>query len=262
MFKTFFKLIKKNDEEKEIILEKKWKANIIDTTLDEISITIDESYTEGTCEQKDSDNDLDCILDSKIKREKTIRAIDVYTNEEQIFKTHKECSRKLKIPLGYIKENLKYGYTDYFGEAISYLNKELDLSYTQYENLEYLSNNKTPTEIFSMLNDKIFTSKISQRKRDEILSSDKIEPINMHYKFECIDEDYDDYFKKYKSIIKRGGKKKIELVDKKGEVIEIFKSIDDCANHFGIEKSEIVNMLKCGENKIGRYEIRYSLRNI
>lgn len=30
-----------------------------------------------------------------------------------------------------------------------------------------------------------------------------------------MDDEYDDYYKKYGKIIRRGGKKKIELVDKK-----------------------------------------------
>ena len=84
----------------------------------------------------------------------------------------------------------------------------------------------------------------------------------MHYRFECIDEEYNDYFIKYKSIIKRGGKKKIELVDKNNEVIEIFKSLDECSKHLGKTKNEIVDMLKYKNTKVGRYEIRYSLRNI
>jgi hypothetical protein len=77
-----------------------------------------------------------------------------------------------------------------------------------------------------------------------------------------LDNEYDDYFKKYGSIIKRGGKKKIELVNQKGEVIEIFKSLDKCAEHLKRDKKEISKMLKCGITKVGRYEIRYSLRNI
>ena len=84
----------------------------------------------------------------------------------------------------------------------------------------------------------------------------------MHYKFECVDEEYDVYFEKYKSIIKRGGKKKIELINKKGEAIEIFKSLDECAAYLGKERIEVVNMLRYGDVKVGRYEIRYSLRNI
>ena len=103
---------------------------------------------------------------------------------------------------------------------------------------------------------------MSEDKRNEILGNEKIEPVKMHYTFECIDEEYDDYFKKYKSIIKRGGKKKVELVDKKGEVIEIFKSLDECATFLNKEKSEIVDMLKYKDTKIGRNQIRYSLRNI
>ena len=94
-----------------------------------------------------------------------------------------------------------------------------------------MNNNKSPLELFNMLNNKIFKSKISENKRDEILSSEKIEPMKMHYRFECIDTEYDDYFKKYGAIIKRGGKKKIELVNKKGEVIEIFKSLDSCSDY-------------------------------
>ena len=84
----------------------------------------------------------------------------------------------------------------------------------------------------------------------------------MHYIFECIDEEYDEYFNKYKSIIKRGGKKKVELIDTKGEVIEIFKSLDECANHLKKDKKEVVKMLKEKDTKVGRNEIRYSLRNI
>lgn len=207
-----------------------------------------------------SKEDLEYIKDIKIKRGKALKAIDVYTKEPQIFKTHKECSKKLKIPVEYIKENLKYGYTDYLGEAIQYLGKELNLDQSDYIN--YLDSNKTPSQMLSYLNNKIFTVKISEEKREEILCSEKIEPVKMHYMFECIDDEYDDYFRKYKSIIKRGGKKKIELVDKKGEVIEIFKSLDECANYIKKEKSQLVDMLKYKETKVGRYEIRYSLRNI
>ncbi len=84
----------------------------------------------------------------------------------------------------------------------------------------------------------------------------------MHYKFESLDNEYDGYYRKYKSIIKRGGKKKIELLNTKGEVIEVFKSLDDCSKYLNKSKMEITNMLKYKENKVGRYEIRYSLRNI
>ena len=84
----------------------------------------------------------------------------------------------------------------------------------------------------------------------------------MHYKFESLDNEYDVYYRKYKSIIKRGGKKKIELLNTKGEVIEVFKSLDDCSKYLNKSKVEITNRLKYKENKVGRYEIRYSLRNI
>lgn len=211
---------------------------------------------------KDNSIELELIKEIKIKREKSIKVIDLYTQEEQIFNTHKECSRKLKIPLGYIKENLKYGYTDYLGEAIKYLSKELNSGEVSDDGFDYLNNSKNPMELYNTLNNRIFTSRISEKKRDVILSSDKIEPIKMHYRFECLDEEYDDYFMKYKSIIQRGGKKKIELIDKKGEAIEVFKSLDDCATYLGKEKSEVVDMLKYGNTKVGRYEIRYSLRNI
>ncbi|WP_042275226.1 hypothetical protein [[Clostridium] dakarense] len=207
-----------------------------------------------------SEEDREYIKDIKIKRGKSIRAIDVYSEEVKEFKTHSECSKKLKIPMDYIKENLKYGYTDYLGQAINYLREELKLD-TDGES-SYLESSKTPMELFNGLNNKIFTTKMSEYKREEILCSEKIEPLKMHYKFECIDEEYDEYFTKYKSIIKRGGKKRVELVDKKGEVIERFKSLDDCANYLNKEKNEVVDMLKYKDTKVGRYEIRYSLRGL
>ena len=172
---------------------------------------------------------------------------------------HKQCSKVLKLPIEYIAENLRHGHTDYLGEAIKYLSKELRLS--EYSN-DYTNNNKSPLEIYNDLNNKIFTLNISESKRDDILSNNKIDPIKMHYKFECLDDEYDRYYKKYKSIIKRGGKKKIELLNSKGEVIEVFKSLDDCSKYLNKSKSEITSMLKYKENKVGRYEIRYSLRNI
>ena len=55
---------------------------------------------------------------------------------------------------------------------------------------------------------------------------------------------------------------KIELLNTKGEVIEVFKSLDDCSKYLNKSKVEITNRLKYKENKVGRYEIRYSLRNI
>ena len=245
----------KNSEEyncNEIAITK--ETEIIDE-LEEIEV-VEETRNELEITEEDEEY----IKEIKTKRGKSIRAIDVYTKEPQVFKTHKECSKKLKIPVEYIQENLKYGYTDYLGEAIKYLSKELDLY--EEDNINYLENVKTPSQILTSLNNKIFTIKMSDDKRDEILCNEKIEPIKMHYVFECIDEEYDDYFKKYKSIIKRGGKKKIELVDKKGEVIEIFKSLDECATFINKEKNEVVDMLKYKETKVGRNEIRYSLRNI
>lgn len=202
----------------------------------------------------------DYIKDIKINRGQGIRAIDLYNEEVLEFNTYKECSRKLKVPLSYIKENLKYGYTDYMGNAINYLKESLGESIE--DESEYLNSNKTPIELFNHLNDKIFSNKISEKKREEILSSNKIEPLKMHYKFECIDKEYDDYFKKYGTIIKRGGNKKIELVNQKGEVIEVFKSLVSCCNYLNKDKNEITYKLKHGYNKVGRYEIRYSLRNI
>lgn len=234
---------------------------------DEIAITIEKEEIDIDSTQKNQEvveeftkEDLDYIKDIKIKRGKSIKAIDVYTKEEQIFNTYKECSKKLKIPAEYIQENLKYGFTDYFGDAIKYLGQALSLDELDYIN--YLDSNKTPSQMLKYLNNKIFTAKISEDQRDDILCSEKLEPVKMHYTFECIDEEYDDYFRKYKSIIKRGGKKKIELVDKKGEVIEIFKSLDECADYIKKDKSQVVEMLKNKDTKVGRYEIRYSLRNI
>ncbi|CEH33555.1 hypothetical protein [Romboutsia lituseburensis] len=234
---------------------------------DEIAITIEKEEIDIDSTQKNQEvveeftkEDLDYIKDIKIKRGKSIKVIDVYTKEEQIFNTYKECSKKLKIPAEYIQENLKYGFTDYFGDAIKYLGQALSLEELDYIN--YLDSNKTPSQMLKYLNNKIFTAKISEDQRDDILCSEKLEPVKMHYTFECIDEEYDDYFRKYKSIIKRGGKKKIELVDKKGEVIEIFKSLDECADYIKKDKSQVVEMLKNKDTKVGRYEIRYSLRNI
>ena len=44
--------------------------------------------------------------------------------------------------------------------------------------------------------------------------------------------------------------------------IKIFKSLDECSKHLGKTKNEIVDMLKYKNTKVGRHEIRYSLRNI
>ena len=289
MLKKFFNRFKKKSEESKVLEIKENVINkdekIVDT-LDEISIEKEElkleneekeiniiekvdnlekiinnaSEAEAEAEAKElDDEDKRYIIDAKIKRGRSIKAIDVYNNEEQIFDTHKQCSKVLKLPIEYIAENLRHGHTDYLGEAIKYLSKELRLS--EYSN-DYTNNNKSPLEIYNDLNNKIFTLNISESKRDDILSNNKIDPIKMHYKFECLDEEYDRYYIKYKSIIKRGGKKKIELLNSKGEVIEVFKSLDDCSKYLNKSKSEITSMLKYKENKVGRYEIRYSLRNI
>ena len=285
MLKKFFNRFKKKSEESKVLEIKENVINkdekIVDT-LDEISIEKEElkleneekeiniiervdnleqiinNAPEAEAEELD-DEDKRYIIDAKIKRGRSIKAIDVYNNEEQIFDTHKQCSKVLKLPIEYIAENLRHGHTDYLGEAIKYLSKELRLS--EYSN-DYTNNNKSPLEIYNDLNNKIFTLNISESKRDDILSNNKIDPIKMHYKFECLDEEYDRYYIKYKSIIKRGGKKKIELLNSKGEVIEVFKSLDDCSKYLNKSKSEITSMLKYKENKVGRYEIRYSLRNI
>ena len=289
MLKKFFNRFKKKSEESKVLEIKENVINkdekIVDT-LDEISIEKEElkleneekeiniiervdnleqiinnapeAEAEAEAEELD-DEDKRYIIDAKIKRGRSIKAIDVYNNEEQIFDTHKQCSKALKLPIEYIAENLRHGHTDYLGEAIKYLSKELRLS--EYSN-DYTNNNKSPLEIYNDLNNKIFTLNISESKRDDILSNNKIDPIKMHYKFECLDDEYDRYYKKYKSIIKRGGKKKIELINSKGEVIEVFKSLDDCSKYLNKSKSEITSMLKYKENKVGRYEIRYSLRNI
>lgn len=284
MLKKFFNRFKKKSKESKILEIKEDAINkgeeIVDT-LHEISIekedelkieneekeiniiesveNLDQIINKAPKAEKLDDEDKKYIIDAKIKRGRTIKAIDVYNNEEQIFDTHKQCSKVLKLPIEYIAENLRYDQTDYLGEAIKYLSKELRLS--EYSN-DYINNNKSPLEIYNDLNNKIFTLNIPESKRDDILSNNKIDPIRMHYKFECLDEEYDQYYIKYKSIIKRGGKKKIELLNSKGEVIEVFKSLDDCSKYLNKSKSEITSMLKYKENKIGRYEIRYSLRNI
>lgn len=270
MFRKVFNLINKkrhikNIESSEEKLIKDDNEN--NQEIDSIEIKIDE-LNNFIGEEKSIEDELDKFLkeneeyikDIKLRRENSIRSIDIYSEEVLEFKTYKECSKALKIPLSYIKENLKYGHTDYLGDAINYLKKQFGECIE--DESAYLNSSKSPIELFNLLNNKIFESKISESKRDEILSSEKIEPMKMHYRFECIDKEYDDYFKKYGAIIKRGGKKKIELVNKKGEVIEIFNSIDSCSDYLGKNKNEIVDMLKCGYTKVGRYEIRYSLRKI
>ena len=244
----------------EIEVEKKETniTEIVDNS-EKIINNAPEAEAEAAAEIEFDENDKLYIIDAKIIRAKKIKAIDVYTNEEQVFDTHKQCSKALKVPIEYIAENLRHGHTDYLGEAIKYLSKELKLSEL---NNDYINNNKSPLEIYNELNNKIFTLNISESKRDDILSNNKIDPIKMHYKFESLDEEYEKYYRKYKYIIKRGGKKKIELLNSKGEVIEVFKSLDECSKYLNKSKSQITNMLKYKDNKVGRYEIRYSLRNI
>ena len=244
----------------EIEVEKKETniTEIVDNS-EKIINNAPEAEADAEAEIEFDENDKLYIIDAKIIRAKKIKAIDVYTNEEQVFDTHKQCSKALKVPIEYIAENLRHGHTDYLGEAIKYLSKELKLSEL---NNDYINNNKSPLEIYNELNNKIFTLNISESKRDDILSNNKIDPIKMHYKFESLDEEYEKYYRKYKYIIKRGGKKKIELLNSKGEVIEVFKSLDECSKYLNKSKSQITNMLKYKDNKVGRYEIRYSLRNI
>lgn len=277
MLKKIFNLINKkkntenvNESENKVEIDSDIKAisTIKDDEINEekeavaqvdVVINLHEEPCEDKNEKLIKENEY-YIKDIKIRREKGIRAVDLYNEEIVEFKTYKECSRKLKVPLAYIKENLKYGHTDYLGVVINYLKQEL--GEVVEDEIEYLNSSRTPIELFNILNNKIFKIKISEERRDEILSSEKIEPIKMHYKFECIDEDYDDYFKKYGAIIKRGGNKKVELINQKGEVIEVFKSLDSCSEYINKDRNEIVDMLKYGYTKVGRYEIRYSLRNI
>lgn len=274
MFKKFLNFIKFNKEERKLEKEvetEKNKDNIKTTNEHEnnVEIKVNEKNDINTIETKIdkntdykkeydfkiSEEDMNYIKLIKIEREKRIKAIDLYTNEEIIFENFKDCSKKLGVPIAYIKENLMYGYTDFFGEAIKFLSKQLKIDINHKELI-----NKNIIDKFNFLHNKLWTDNINDLKREEILSSDKIEPISMHYKFETLDSEYDEYYKKYGKIIRRGGKKKIELIDKKNEVIEVFKSLDECANFFSKNKREIINRLKCGECKIGRYEIRYSLR--
>ena len=273
--------IKPNVEEEIVVTAEEVIEEIQETSLDEVGLIAEEIVKEISLDEEQivekqdnlEENNEEALLseefikeneelikDIKLIREKKVRAIDVYTNEIIEFESFKECSKKLKVPVTYIKENLKYNHTDYLGEAINFLKKELGESVRDKN--AYLNTGKNPIELFKDLNNKIFNSNLSEIKIDEILSNSKIEPIKMHYKFESLDDEYDDYFKKYGAIIKRGGKKKIELVNQKGEVIEVFKSLDKCAEHLNKDKKEISKMLRCGITKIGRYEIRYSLRNI
>lgn len=240
----------KNEKVEDIQLEDQVVVKKQINCEDNINITKEENVTVGIPEEEKQYVKL-----IKIQREKRIKAIDVYTNDEIIFESYKDCSKSLGVPMQYIKENLEYGYTDFFGEAVNFLSKKLKLDVSNKS-----MGDKNIVEIFNFLHNELWNPDMDEEKREEILCSEKIDPVHMHYKFEIMDDEYDDYYKKYGKIIRRGGKKKIELVDKKNEVIDVFKSLDDCADFFGKNKSEITERLKCGECKIGRYQIRYSLR--
>lgn len=240
----------KNEKVEDIQLEDQVVVKKQINCEDNINITKEENVTVEISEEEKQ-----YVKSIKIQREKRIKAIDVYTNDDIIFESYKECSKSLGVPIQYIKENLEYGYTDFFGEAVNFLSKKLKLDVSNKS-----MGDKNIVEIFNFLHNELWNPDMDEEKREEILCSEKIEPVHMHYKFEIMDDEYDDYYKKYGKIIRRGGKKKIELVDKKNEVIDVFKSLDDCADFFGKNKSEITERLKCGECKIGRYQIRYSLR--
>lgn len=240
----------KNEKVEDIQLEDQVVVKKQINCEDNINITKEENVTVEIPEEEKQ-----YVKSIKIQREKRIKAIDVYTNDEIIFESYKECSKSLGVPIQYIKENLEYGYTDFFGEAVNFLSKKLKLDVSNKS-----MGDKNIVEIFNFLHNELWNPDMDEEKREEILCSEKIEPVHMHYKFEIMDDEYDDYYKKYGKIIRRGGKKKIELIDKKNEVIDVFKSLDDCADFFGKNKSEITERLKCGECKIGRYQIRYSLR--
>lgn len=247
------------EESKNMVKEEQYENKLSDEDI-EITKEIDGEDKKFINEEvlntyEMTDEDKKYIKSVKIQREKRIKAIDVYTNDEVVFENHKDCGKTLGVPMQYIKENLEYGYTDYFGEAINFLSKKLkvDISHKAM-------GDRNVVEVFNLLHNELWNVDIKSEKREEILCSDKIEPIHMHYKFEMMDDEYDNYYKKYGKIIRRGGKKKIELIDKKNEIIDVFKSLDDCASFFNKSKSEITERLKCGECKIGRYEIRYSLR--
>lgn len=240
----------KNEKVEDIQLEDQVVVKKQINCEDNINITKEENVTVEIPEEEKQYVKL-----IKIQREKRIKAIDVYTNDEIIFESYKDCSKSLGVPMQYIKENLEYGYTDFFGEAVNFLSKKLKLDVSNKS-----MGDKNIVEMFNFLHNELWNPDMDEEKREEILCSEKIDPVHMHYKFEIMDDEYDDYYKKYGKIIRRGGKKKIELVDKKNEVIDVFKSLDDCADFFGKNKSEITERLKCGECKIGRYQIRYSLR--
>jgi hypothetical protein len=245
--------------------ELEYNIELIEENRDEKVFEIEETLQENDNQDvanNELEVDADFIKEVKIKRAKSIKAINIYTNENIEFKTHADCSRKLKVPLSYIKENILYGYTDYFGDAINYIGEQLGLMEYSKKSDKYLDSGKNPFETYKQLNDRIFSPKVSEEKRGYILGSSTIEPISMTYSFECLDYEYDDYFHKYKEIIKRTGKKKVELVKKNGDVLEVFKSIEECANFLEIDKTKVHEMLKCGDTKVDRNYIRYSFRKI
>ena len=290
MFKKIMNSFKKKNKEnivinKEVlpkeeivenIVSKQEEKKIIETTKS--SLEIKTEIIETVENQKNTDDikkiennniekhqkvltkeDMEYIKELKILRENKIKSINIYTKEEIEFESYDKCAKKLKVPKQYIIENLRYNDTEYFGDAIKFLSKELNTK--EYEN-NYIKNNKSPIQVYNDLNNKIFNKSISNKKREEILNSIEINPTKMHYTFEIIDTDYDKYYLEYKDIIKRGGNKKIDLINTKGEVIKVFKSIDECASHLKKEKDYINNALKLGNTKINRYEIKYSTRNI
>ena len=199
-------------------IEKEINEEIIDTiknsekmyneSVEDEDLTESNNKVENKNEEIDIDNyefdevDLEYIKHIKIQRGKAIKAIDVYSNEEIIFETHQECSKKLRVPIEYIKENLEYGYTDYFGQAIKYLGKSLRIDI-----LNLKSEGKNIVEIFNYMHNQLWSESVCEKRREDILSSNKIEPIKMHYRFETIDDEYDDYFRIYGKLIRRGGKK-------------------------------------------------------
>ncbi|WGX76994.1 hypothetical protein QJS64_08345 [Paraclostridium bifermentans] len=95
----------------------------------------------------------------KIQREKRIKAIDVYTNDEIIFESYKECSKSLGVPMQYIKENLEYGYTDFFGEAVNFLSKKLKLDVSKKSMAD-----KNIVEIFNFLHNELWNHDMDEEK--------------------------------------------------------------------------------------------------
>ena len=65
------------------------------------------------------------------------------------------------------------------------------------------------------LNNKIFTAKISEDQRDDILCSEKLEPVKMHYTFECIDEEYDEGLYSKKQITEEAPRIRNQLLSDK-----------------------------------------------